>query len=111
MARALLHGSANEGEPSVIRAAFAGLVLFALAAGAEERALPAECPPRAVLDAARSALAAGDRERAVRYMQRAKQILAACEERLPQRDPADGAVEEHALAKADPGSEGSPSGS
>jgi hypothetical protein len=75
------------------------LMLFAIGARGDDGAAPAECPPRAVLDAAKSALAAGDRERALHYMRRAKELLRACEERLPAIDPRYEPPQEQALAR------------
>jgi hypothetical protein len=75
----------------VIRALAASAIVFlATSASAEELAPSPECPPRAALEAAKSALAAGDREGALREMRRAKEILAACEGRARDVDQEQG---------------------
>jgi hypothetical protein len=76
------------------------MTLLAFDARAEDRVVPVECPPRAALDAAREALAAGDREGALRHMRRANEILASCQRRLPKTEPIDEAPPERALAQA-----------
>jgi hypothetical protein len=83
----------------------AGILALALAgltpaAGAGPPEPPPACGHALELAAARAALEAGERERALRHLKRARQILAACEEEAERREPAGSAGEDLPTALA-----------